>query len=116
MRRKYERDCGIDLKVMEYGSLGPHEWGIFKLEEVDLRDSEYQALVIPRHSTFGRGLLIPTSLIDSGFDGCPQLQVYNMNSQRVNIMKGDYLVQMLLIERVVPDGIEPTLGVRPNET
>lgn len=115
MRRKYERDCGIDLELTESGTVGPHEWAIFMLEEVDLRDSEYQALVIPRHSTFAMGLLISTSLIDSGFCGRPQLQVYNMTNERKIVRKHDYLCQMLFIPRIVPDGVETEMGARKNE-
>ena len=114
MRRKYEKDCGIDLALdeQEVISLPPGHMAILHLEEVDLRDSDWQALLIPRHSTFGLGLIVTTTLTDIGFCGRPGLQVYDCSNNTVKLIPGNYYAQMIFLQPIIPDGIEPEKGKR----
>lgn len=108
--REFKTDYAINLETKYDCEVG-FGLNILELEDVDLTESLHHAILIPRHSAFSRGFIIPTTLIDIGFKGAPQLQIFSWDTKDKIIPAGTQLVQMVYIIPVDP-GIKAQKGRR----
>ena len=78
---------------------------------MDLTKSNFHAILVPRSSTFKRGYIVPTTLIDIGYEGCPMLQLFSWDTKDKILPAGSELVQMIYLNPVDP-GIPAQKGRR----
>lgn len=119
---KYPGDAGFDLEVVGEHVVKPHE--ITQIScgiSVEIPDS-YAALLVGRSSSYQYGLMVMTTLIDSGYRGPLFLLVYNVADTDRFVNGGTRLAQLLLLPnfgrladnrlRVQPQQVE-SLSISP---
>jgi dUTP pyrophosphatase len=113
----YEGDVGYDLGVAietDTIELEPHGFrDIPTYVRVELPPGVWGD-IRPRSSTYARRrLVVMPGTIDNGYRGLLSVFVYNPNPTSVQIMKGDYLAQLVLCPIVAPPLI-PTSMISPS--
>lgn len=96
--RGYEDDAGLDLFVSELTLVEPGEFIDVPCDlKVELPHWAW-GMITGRSSTLRtRGLLVPTSIVDTGWRGDLAVGVWNISPEVVEVAKGDRLGQLIVM-------------------
>jgi dUTP pyrophosphatase len=97
---KYEGDAGYDLAISDPTTLEPNKLtrvpcGI----RIALPDG-VSTLVVPRSSSVTQGILVFSTLIDSGYRGPLFVFCYNLSSEYIHLNAGMRIAQLLPVPNI----------------
>lgn len=96
-RRAHDDDAGLDIAIQEDTTVYPNESAYLHAGiKLDIPDG-FAAHVMTRSSTFRKRIQIIPSVIDSNYKGEISTIVTNTNSYPVELKRGMYLAQVVLM-------------------
>lgn len=103
-RRAHFDDAGIDLLTPEGFTLRPGESRVVDLKVgFEIPIGYFGKLESKSGLNVNHGVICPGGVIDSGFRGSVKVRVSNTGSEDYTFMRGDKVVQMVLIPVLLAD-------------
>lgn len=96
VRRAHEADAGLDLPMLDYTVILPHETVVLDTGVIVHLPPGHVGFVKPRSSTAVRGLLVHGGVIDSGYHGTIKIIVTPLHDY-FTVQRGDYLAQLVIV-------------------
>jgi dUTP pyrophosphatase len=97
---KYVGDAGFDLEVAEGVVIPPKTAASVPAGVRIALPDGVSALVLPRSSTARGGLLVFSTLIDSGYRGPMYVLCYNLSEQEIQVERGMRIAQLMPVRHV----------------
>lgn len=109
--RAYPDDAGFDLTVSQTWTVAPHGITRIPLAQTIKSAEGHWSLLIGRSSTFMKGLLLNTGVIDPGYTGPLFAVVHNLTGHEVVVEAGERIAQLI----PMPNAAETHITMRVDQ-
>ena len=106
------REAGLDLKLKENLVLQPKEFKLIWTKEIIKLPTKLLAFCNLRSSWARKGILIPPTIIDPGFEGRIVIEVFNASDNTISIPSETRFLHVILAE---VNGAIPYCGQYQNQ-